>query len=104
MEVKLVCSGTVAKARMPLFNIYLMEMAEELERAQLGDKLEGCWYGTLLYADDVVLVANSRAKLQAMLDVVEAYVKVEDESYPGSIFNDLGLRLWSYKDSAHLIQ
>ena len=26
-----------------LFNIYLMGMAEELERAQLGFKSEGCW-------------------------------------------------------------
>ena len=50
-----------------------MGMAEELERAQLGVKLEWCWCRELMYADDV-LVADSRAELQAVLDVVEAYV------------------------------
>ena len=51
-----------------LFNIDLMGMAEQLERAQLGVKL------ALMYTEDVVLVADSGAELQAMLDVVEAYV------------------------------
>ena len=56
-----------------LLNINLMGMAEELERAQLGVKLEGCWYEVLMYADDV-LVADSVAELQALLDVVESCV------------------------------
>ena len=51
-----------------------MEMAEDLERAQLEVKLEGCWCRGLMYADNVVLVADPGAELQAMLDVVEAYV------------------------------
>ena len=51
-----------------------MGMAEELERAQLGVKLKGCRCGALMHADDVVLVADSGAELQAMLDVVVAYV------------------------------
>ena len=57
-----------------LFIIYLMGMAEKFERAQLGVKLEGCWCGPLMHADDVVLVADSGAELQAMLNLVEAYV------------------------------
>ena len=54
-----------------LFNIYLMGMAEDVERAQLG---VGCWCRAFTFADDVVLVAKSGAELQATLDVVEAYV------------------------------
>ena len=42
-----------------LFNIYLMGMVEELERAQLVVKLEDCWCGALIYADDIVLIADS---------------------------------------------
>ena len=57
-----------------LFNIYLMGMAEELERAQLGVKLEGCWCGTLMNANEVVLMADSGAELQAVLYVAGAYV------------------------------
>ena len=57
-----------------LFNIYLMGMAAELERAQLRVKLEGCWCRELIYADDDVLVADSGAELQATLDVIGAHV------------------------------
>ena len=41
---------------------------------QLGVKLERCWCGALMYADNVVLVPESGAELQAILDVVEASV------------------------------
>ena len=53
-----------------LFNIYMMGMVEELERAQLGVKLEDHLGGALLYADDIVLVADSEMELQTMLEVV----------------------------------
>ena len=65
--------GGLAMMPFVAFNIYLMGVAEEFVGAQLGVKLEGCWCRTLKYAD-VVLVADSGAELQAMLDVVEAYV------------------------------
>ena len=62
---------------MPLIATNLLDwmvgMAEELERAQLVVELEVCWCRALMYAD-VVLVVDSGAELQAMLDVVEAYV------------------------------
>ena len=41
-----------------LFNIYKMGIMEELERAQPGVKLGECWSGALMYADDIVLVAD----------------------------------------------
>ena len=37
-------------------------------------KRKKCWCRAQIYADDVVLVADSRAELQAILDVVEVYV------------------------------
>ena len=52
----------------------MMGMVEELERAQLGVKLEEHWCGALIYADDIVLVADSGMELQTMLEVVQAYV------------------------------
>ena len=55
-----------------LFNIYMIVMVEELERAQLGVKLEKHWCGNFMYAVDIVLVANSGMELQTMLEV--AYV------------------------------
>ena len=42
-----------------LFKIYLIGMAEELERAQLGVKLEGCVLGgARMYADVVVVLGQ----------------------------------------------
>ena len=37
-----------------------MGMAEELEKAQLGVKLEGYWCGALMYADDVLVADLGR--------------------------------------------
>ena len=58
----------------PLLNIYMIGMVEELEKAQLGIKLEDCWCGALIYADKIVLVADLGMELQTMLEVVQAYV------------------------------
>ena len=51
----------------------MMGMMEELERAQLGVKLENCWCRALVYADNIELVADSGMELLTMLEVV-AYV------------------------------
>ena len=54
-----------------LFNIYMMGMVEELERAQLGVER---WCGALMYADNIVLAADSGMGLSTMLEVVQVYV------------------------------
>ena len=50
-----------------LFNVYVIRMVEELERAQLGVKLEGHWCGALIYVDDIVLVVDSGMELPTIL-------------------------------------
>ena len=57
-----------------LFNIYMMGIVEELERVQLGIKLDDCWRGAHMYADNIMLVADSGMELQTALEVVLAYV------------------------------
>ena len=39
-------------------NVYMIGIVEELQRAQLGVKLEECWCRALMYADDIVLGLN----------------------------------------------
>ena len=51
----------------------MMGMVEELERAQLGVKLEEHQCGVLMYVEDIVLVADSGMELQTMLEVVQVY-------------------------------
>ena len=50
----------------------MMGMVEEVERAQLRVKLEKHWRGALMYAANIVLVADSGIELQTMLEVVQA--------------------------------
>ena len=46
-----------------------------VERENLGVKVPGVWCGALLYADDIVLIAESGGELQKMLDMVGRYVE-----------------------------
>ena len=48
-------------------------MVEELERAQLGVKLEDHWCGALMYADGNVLVVDSGDGVADYIEVVQAY-------------------------------
>ena len=59
-----------------LYSIYIMGMVEELERESLGVKVSGVWCGALLYADDIVLIAETGEELQKMLDMVGRYAEV----------------------------
>ena len=53
-----------------LFSLFLMDLADELERRGLGVKVTGTWMGACFFADDIVLMAESSKELQYMLDVV----------------------------------
>ena len=55
-----------------LYSIYVMGMIEELQKEGLGVKIEGIWCGGLLYADGIVLIADSGEELQ---NVVQEYAK-----------------------------
>ena len=53
-----------------LFNIYMMGMVEELERA----RQRSTGVGLICIADDIVLVVDSRMELHTMLEVVQTYM------------------------------
>ena len=58
-----------------LYSIYVMGMVEKLEEEGLGVKQGDYWCGALLYADDVVLLAESPDELQKMLDMMGQYAE-----------------------------
>lgn len=53
-----------------LFAIYVNDLAQEIKRANLGIDIDDLNLSILLYADDIVLVAEEEAKLQKMLDIM----------------------------------
>ena len=56
-----------------LYTIFINDLIERLERAGVGVKVGGSWVGALYYADDLVLVANTDADMQGMLDILDDY-------------------------------
>ena len=62
-----------------LYSIYIMEMVEELERESLGVKVSGVWCGALLYANDIMLIAEAGEELQKICRNVEVQVQCKEE-------------------------
>ena len=58
-----------------LYSIYIMDMMKQLEKRGLGVIMDGTWCRGLMYADDIVLLAETGAELQEMLDVVGHYAQ-----------------------------
>ena len=52
-----------------------MEMVEELESKGIGIKVEESYCGALLFADDIVLLAESEEELEKMVDSVAGYAR-----------------------------
>ena len=53
-----------------IFNLYLNDLTLELDAAGLGIDIDGVNISSLLYADDLALVAETEEKLQRMLDIL----------------------------------
>lgn len=58
-----------------LFNFFVDELSTQLHKAGYGCEFNGLDIGALLYADDVVLLADSAAKLQGLIDTVDAFCR-----------------------------
>jgi len=58
-----------------LFNLFVEALAERLRKSGFGAKINGIDLESLLYADDVVLLGESTADLQGMIDVVDKFCR-----------------------------
>ena len=59
-----------------LFAIFINDLATEIKESNIGEKLsEGQTINILLYADDIVLLAESESDLQDLLYIVECWCK-----------------------------
>ena len=62
-----------------LFSIFINDLAKELVNSNLGVSLNGnLVVSTLLYADDIVLLADSEENLQLMLNITEMWCSNRD--------------------------
>ena len=53
-----------------LFNIFINDLALKIKACGKGVKIDGDTVGILLYADDIVLLADNEKELQDMLDIL----------------------------------
>ena len=58
-----------------LFNLYTEELAVRIKQANMGINIGEDKLGLLMYADDMLLMAESSGDLQSMLEIVEGYGK-----------------------------
>ena len=64
-----------------LFNIYLNNLAEELNKLKLGVKINDFCVSLLLYADDIVLLSENEENLQKMLRAWMVPKVADDSEY-----------------------
>ena len=48
---------------------YMDGLIKRLDHSNLGCRIDGVYFGSLLYADDIVLLATSLCDLQKILDI-----------------------------------
>ena len=58
-----------------LFNIFMNGLVENLKLLNIGLNINGKIIYLLLYADDIILLARSEAKLQSLLLALESWCK-----------------------------
>jgi hypothetical protein len=56
-----------------LFALYIEHLITVIDDSNLGIKIGQMIVNILLYADDIVLLANTRSELQKMIDLVERF-------------------------------
>ena len=77
----------------PLFyNIYVGELMTTLIKVDLGCNIGGIYYGTVFYADDIVLLGASVIKAQQMLNICYTYC------YKYGIYLNSAKSKWMYTD------
>ena len=58
-----------------LYALFINDLVKELSALNLGVEIGGKKLSALLFADDIVLLAENKKDLQRMLDVVAGYAK-----------------------------
>jgi hypothetical protein len=58
-----------------LFSIYVEDLITELEDSGLGTHINGISTGVIMYADDLIIMSDTKLKMQRMLLIVENYCK-----------------------------
>ena len=59
-----------------LFSLYLDQLISRFRHIGLGSHMNGLFTGVLIYADDITLLAPSRASLALMLEQCERFSSV----------------------------
>jgi hypothetical protein len=58
-----------------LFNIFINNLVTDIKALDIGIDIEGENIGILLYADDIVLIAENENDLQLLLDILNTWCK-----------------------------
>jgi len=56
-----------------LFAFYINNLAQEIKQGNLGVQIEDMDFSILLFADDIVLIAENEVNLQNMLNIMSSW-------------------------------
>ena len=78
-----------------LFNLYINDLALKVDALSKGEEIDDTRVSVLMYADDIVLMAESEADLQAILDTIGAWCNYN------LIYRSILRNLTSYTSEIH---
>ena len=61
-----------------LFNVYVNELSEFLNKSGIGGNMVGTIINHMLYADDICIVSLSSSGLQQLLNICNDYCELQD--------------------------
>ena len=65
----------------PLFNVYVNELSECLNKSCIGGSMNGTIINHMLYADDICIISLSSAVLQQLLNICSGYNELHDLTF-----------------------
>ena len=64
-----------------LFNVYVNELSECLNKSGIGGSMNGTIINHMLYADDICIISLSSAGLQQLLNICNSYSELHDLTF-----------------------
>ena len=74
-----VCQGGVLPPL--LFNIYVNELSDCLNKSGIGGSMNGTVINHMLYADDICIISRSSAGIQQLLNICSGYSELHDLTF-----------------------
>ena len=67
-----------------LFSIYVEDLLNEIESSSIGTEVYGVKTGVIMFADDLLVICDSKSKMQCILKIIEKYCNKKEIKINGN--------------------